>query len=143
MRRADILAEARRWIGTPYRHQASVCGAGCDCLGLVRGIWRNLIGPEPMLVPAYTPDWFDRQGEETLLNAAGQFLIERDHASARTGDVLLFRPHSSGPAKHCGVLSDHGRLLHAYWGRAVCETSLGPWWQRRLAGVFSFPGCED
>lgn len=36
--RAAIVAEARRWLGTPYRHQASVIGAGADCLGLVRGV---------------------------------------------------------------------------------------------------------
>ena len=39
--RAAIVAEARAWIGTPYRHQASLKGIGCDCLGLLRGIWRG------------------------------------------------------------------------------------------------------
>ena len=52
-----IVAAARGWIGTPYVHQASVKGAGTDCLGLVRGIWRELYGPEPEALPAYTPDW--------------------------------------------------------------------------------------
>ena len=42
--RKDIVAETRDWIGTPYRHQASLKGVGCDCLGLVRGVWRNVIG---------------------------------------------------------------------------------------------------
>ena len=44
MKRAEILSEARDWLGTPYRHQASLKGAGCDCLGLVRGVWRALEG---------------------------------------------------------------------------------------------------
>jgi hypothetical protein len=39
-----IVAETRAWIGTPYRHQASLKGVGCDCLGLVRGVWRAVIG---------------------------------------------------------------------------------------------------
>ena len=42
--REAIVSEARRWIGTPYRHQASLIGVGADCLGLVRGVWRNLYG---------------------------------------------------------------------------------------------------
>ena len=42
--RAAIVAAARGWLGTPYRHQASVRGEGADCLGLVRGVWRELIG---------------------------------------------------------------------------------------------------
>jgi len=53
---AEILRAARRWIGTPYRHQASLRGAGCDCLGLVRGVWRDVYGGEPEPVPAYSPD---------------------------------------------------------------------------------------
>jgi NlpC/P60 family putative phage cell wall peptidase len=39
-----ILEEARSWIGTPYQHQASLKGVGCDCIGLVRGVWRAVYG---------------------------------------------------------------------------------------------------
>ena len=42
MTRADIVAAARRWVGTPYVHQASLIHVGCDCLGLVRGVWRDV-----------------------------------------------------------------------------------------------------
>ncbi|MEE8633091.1 MAG: hypothetical protein V3S93_01305 [Methyloceanibacter sp.] len=51
------MAKARGWLGTPYHHQASVKGVGCDCLGLVRGLWRELCGPEPEAMPRYTRDW--------------------------------------------------------------------------------------
>lgn len=51
-----VVTAARGWIGTPYRHQASVRGAGADCLGLIRGVWRELYGAEPAEVPAYTAD---------------------------------------------------------------------------------------
>ncbi|MFD0934795.1 peptidase P60, partial [Methylobacterium trifolii] len=40
---ADVVAQARLWLGTPYRHQASLAGVGCDCLGLLRGVWRGLL----------------------------------------------------------------------------------------------------
>ncbi len=46
MTRDDIIAEARSWIGTPYRHQASLKGVGCDCLGLVRGVGGAIAGAE-------------------------------------------------------------------------------------------------
>ena len=42
--RDAIVAAARGWIGTPYVHQASVKGLGCDCLGLLRGLWREMAG---------------------------------------------------------------------------------------------------
>ena len=63
MARPEVVTAARGWIGTPYVHQASVRGAGCDCLGLLRGVWRELIGPEPEVVPPYTMDWSEPQGD--------------------------------------------------------------------------------
>ena len=44
MSREHIVEAARDWIGTPYRHQASKKGVGADCLGLLRGGWRDVIG---------------------------------------------------------------------------------------------------
>jgi len=137
--RSRVLIEARRWIGTPYRHQGSCLGAGCDCLGLVRGIWRALYGDEPEAPPAYTPDWAERAGAETLLQAASRHLVEIDIRSVKPGDVLLFRPELKGPAKHCAIVSGPTGIIHAYWGRAVAETSLSHWWQRRLVAAFAFP----
>ena len=47
VRNAAIVSEARAWIATPYVHQQATKGAGCDCLGLVRGVWRVVMGAEP------------------------------------------------------------------------------------------------
>lgn len=142
MTRDDIVAAARLWIGTPYRHQASVRGQGCDCLGLVRGIWRDCIGPEPEPVPPYAPDWAEGPGPQTLLLAARRHLVEISLSAWRPGDVLLFSMGAEHPAKHCAVVSAPARVLQAYWGRAVCETSLVPWWSRRIVAAFSFPGIR-
>jgi len=137
--RHAILAEARDWIGTPYMHQASAKGAGCDCLGLVRGVWRAIYGAEPETAPAYTPDWAERAGEETLLGAAQRHLraIQIEHASP--GDVLLFRMNARSPVKHAAILDEGARIIHAYWGRAVVRSRFAPWWRARCAAVFSFP----
>ncbi len=142
---AGVVAAARAWIGTPYRHQASCKGVGADCLGLVRGVWREVIGPEPARPPAYTPDWAEATGEERLLDAAIRHMarVPRDAASA--GDVLLFRMLERGPAKHAAILVSpwlaDGTIVHAYSGHAVCETRLTDAWMRRLAGAFRFPGA--
>ncbi|MEM9740397.1 MAG: peptidase P60 [Pseudomonadota bacterium] len=147
MTRDVILLAARDWLGTPYRHQASMRGVGADCLGLLRGVWRDCVGPEPQVTPAYSPDWAEQTGEDTLIDAARCYLVERAVGTAMPGDVLVFRMATGVPAKHCAILStgtvENGQILHAYWGRSVCETWLVPWWQRRIAGAFSFPGLED
>ena len=140
--RARVLAIAQDWIDTPYQHQASARGAGCDCLGLIRGIWREIYGAEPLSVPAYTPDWAEQKGEETLLHAAQSCLTPIDKKRTQAGDVLLFRMRPDAPCKHIAVMSAPDRIIHAYWGRAVVESYLVPYWRRRHVSSFSFPTCE-
>lgn len=142
--RAQVLAVARSWIGTPYRHQASVKGEGADCLGLVRGVWREVVGAEPEPTPPYTPDWAEPGGAESLWAAARRWLVEIPVARAEAGDVLLFRMSPGCPAKHCAILSEDGgagasRMIHAYWARSVVESWIGEWWRRRLVAAFTWP----
>ena len=138
--RAELLAEARSWIGTPYRHQASLKGVGCDCLGLVRGLWRQFVGPEPVPVPAYSPQWAEAgSAGESLLQAAGTWLVPVAGTGA-PGDVVLFRWRDGAPVKHAGLLSETGGLIHAYERAGVIESPLVPAWSRRISHVFSFPG---
>ena len=116
---SPVVEAARRWLGTPYVHQASTRGAGADCLGLVRGVWRELHGDEPEPVPAYTPDWGEPGGE----------------------DVLLFRMREGAVAKHLGIHAggEPARFIHAYSGHGVVESALCSPWRRRIVAVFEFP----
>lgn len=145
--RDDILAEARGWIGTPYRHQASCRGAGADCLGLVRGVWRALYAREPEPLPPYSRDWAEAGGAETLLAAARRHMREIAPGEAGPGDLLLFRWRDGAPVKHAGILATAGppgaeTFLHAYEGLAVAESPLVAAWRRRIAAAFLFPGIE-
>jgi NlpC/P60 family putative phage cell wall peptidase len=143
MTRADIVGEAIAWLGTPYRHQASLKGVGCDCLGLVRGVWRELYGSEPERAPAYTPDWAEATGAETLAEAAGRHMTAIAAEDANDSDVLLFRWRSNLPAKHAAILVGGDRMIHAQQGAAVAMATLSPWWRRRIAYAFRFPGVTD
>jgi NlpC/P60 family putative phage cell wall peptidase len=138
-RRNAIVVAARAWIGTPYRHQASLRGVGCDCLGLVRGVWREVVGHEPESAPPYTPDWAEAKGDEALLAAALRwFTPVSDETSA--GDVIVFRWRDGSPAKHLGIATSRTHMIHAHDGACVCEVHIGAGWRRRIAGVFAFPG---
>jgi NlpC/P60 family putative phage cell wall peptidase len=139
-----VVAEALTWAGTPYRHQGSRKGVGCDCLGLVRGVWRVLYGcplgePEP-----YAPDWAETGGAERLLVGARLHFHERDDTSkANAGDLLVFRWRPGVPAKHLGILVDGASFVHAYEGAgAVVQSALVPQWRRRIAAVFAFPDAN-
>ncbi|MCE8536199.1 peptidase [Ruegeria pomeroyi] len=140
-RGCDAVAIARKWLGTPYRHQASTLGAGSDCLGLIRGIWRGLYGREPEAVPAYSMDWSEPQGEERLWQAARRHLIECAPGPVAPGEVLLFRMRGTSVAKHLGIVSEAGacpRFIHAYSGHGVVESPLSAPWLRRVVSRFEF-----
>lgn len=140
MSRADIVAAARDWLGTPYRHQASLKGVGCDCLGLVRGVWRDVVGPEPEAAPPYPADWASAaRGEEPLLAAARRRFVAKSLAEVAPGDLLVFRCKASLPASHLGVAVSRDAMIHAQDGACVAEVALSPWWRRRLVAVFAFP----
>ncbi|MGR3501007.1 peptidase [Pseudaestuariivita sp.] len=142
MSRPDIVVEARTWIGTPYLHQASACGTGTDCLGLLRGVWRSIHGTEPTEVPNYTRDWSEPQGDEQLWRAAKAHLVPRDLADAAPGDVLLFRMRHGAVAKHLGIQGQIGAaptFIHAYTGHSVVESPLSRPWARRIVARFAFP----
>jgi NlpC/P60 family putative phage cell wall peptidase len=143
MRRAEIVDAARLWLGTPYHHQASLRGVGCDCLGLVRGVWRELCGAEPEPPPPYSPSWAESLGQETLALAAARHLRPLPVTDVRPGDVLLFRWREHLPAKHCAILSGPEAIIHAHDGAAVAEVAFTPWWRRHLSHAFSFPGVTD
>ena len=132
-----VIAAARHWLGTPYHDQASVRGVGCDCLGLVRGVWRELHGPEPMPIPPYSRDWGETGSREPLAEAARRVMVEM--VDVVPGALLLFRMRAGAVAKHCGIVTTPDRFIHAYERSGVVEVPLDAGWRRRIAFAFLFP----
>lgn len=141
---ARVAAAARDWVGTPWCHGASCKGGGADCLGLVRGVWREVLGSEPVTVPAYPTDWAEAGAAEALTQALRHHFRVCD--TEAIGDVLLFRLSSRGPAKHLGLQTDCGavpRFVHACSGHGVVEVALSAPWRRRLVARFCFPEAAE
>lgn len=137
-----VVHAARQWIGTPYRHQSSCKGSGCDCLGLVLGVWNEILGTLPEPVPAYSRDWSEPQVDEVLWRSAQRWLLEKPLSDEAPGDILLFRMRDRGVAKHLGIGAKVGSersFIHAYSGHAVTESPLSSPWQRRIVARFTFP----
>ncbi|MEI6573834.1 MAG: NlpC/P60 family protein [Alphaproteobacteria bacterium] len=136
--RLRVITEARSWIGTPYHHAASRKGIGCDCLGLIRGIWRAVIGEEPEIPEPYRAGWIDTPGEERLRDAARRHLIEILPSNFCSGDILMFRWRDHLPAKHLGLATSDKTMVHAHEGASVAEVDLGHW-RKRLVYAFRLP----
>jgi NlpC/P60 family putative phage cell wall peptidase len=138
-RAAQAIAAARSWIGTPYHHQASVRGIGADCLGLVRGVYSEVMARDAELPPPYSRDWGETNRAETLLDAARRSLEPVALTDLQPGDVLIFRLKERTIAKHAAILATRQTMIHAMEGAVASEVAFSSWWRRRLAGAFRFP----
>jgi cell wall-associated NlpC family hydrolase len=107
--RAQVVAIARSWSGTPYLSNAAVKGAGVDCAMLPRGVYQ-----EAGFIPAafdprpYPPQWHMHRGEERYLAIANQFAHEVAGPPQRVpqpGDFVLFK---------IGRLFAHGAIVTAW-----------------------------
>lgn len=135
-----VIATARGWIGTPYIHQASLKGKGCDCAGMLRGVWREVHhADDPEVLPPYTPDWAEATGRETLYHGLARHLTEIPLSEIKPGSVVVFRMRMSGPAKHCGIIGQRGgklTLIHSRMNKVVNEEPFTTYWRRKLAYAF-------
>jgi NlpC/P60 family putative phage cell wall peptidase len=138
-----VVAAARRWLGTPYHDQASLRGVGCDCLGLARGVWREVVRPEPVRLPPYSRDWGETGTVEVLAEGARAAMIEIDSGAAGPGALVLFRMVPGAIAKHVGILTAADRFIHACERLGVIEEPLTPAWRRKVVFAFRFPGRWD
>jgi NlpC/P60 family putative phage cell wall peptidase len=134
-----IIAAARAWLGTPYHDQASLRGTGCDCVGLARGVWREVVGPEPFPLPPYSRDWGETGSRELVAEVARRMMIEVSVTEAGPGAMVVFRMMPRAIAKHVGILTAPGSFIHAYERLGVIEQPLTPSWRRRIAFAFLFP----
>jgi len=134
-----VIGIARSWLGTPYHDQASLRGVGCDCLGLARGVWREVVGPEPFPIPPYSRDWGETGPREVLAEGARRMMIEVEPGAAGPGALVLFRMKRRAIAKHVGILTEPDTFLHAYERLGVIEEPLTHAWRRRIAFAFLFP----
>lgn len=122
----DILAEARSWIGTPYRQQQCVKGMGVDCAQLILGVF-SALGYFPMPGPEMRQYGLLPEPGRLRLELARKFQeVPKD--GAQPGDVLLMWCVRGTP-QHLGILSGYnGRgIIHATNSAGinrVVETSL-------------------
>jgi len=134
-----VVATARSWLGTPYHDQASLRGVGCDCLGLARGVWRDVVGNEPFPIPPYSRDWGETGPHEVLANGAASMLIPIAMSDVGPGALVLFRMSPRAIAKYVGILTSSDRFIHSCERLGVVEEILTPTSARKIAFAFLFP----
>ena len=137
-----IVKATKKWLNTPYRHQASMLGAGCDCLGLLRGVWRELIGEEPIKMPPYKANWRDKENASALLEMADRFLIKTG-SIPKAGDIILFQMIKSMPPKHCAIMINDNCFIHSQEQIGVTKAHLTDPWQSHIHSIYQFPKIKQ
>jgi NlpC/P60 family putative phage cell wall peptidase len=142
MTRTEVVAAARGWIGTPYRHQARLKGVGVDCIGLVICVARD-----GGLVPAdFDINGYRRRPDgTTLMRLSRENMVQIRQDEMQAGDVVVVA-FDTDP-QHFAILADyrHGGLsmIHAASGHGhVIETRLMFSRALRFVAAFQLPGVQ-
>lgn len=129
-----VVAEAYRWLGTPWRHQGRRRGIGCDCIGFIGGVALMLSFPSARKwVSDLTTKGYGRQPDAGMLRAAcNRHLVPV--TDPEPGDIYCMA--YEGQPKHFAILSRLGYVLHAYAfaPRMVCEMPLDGVWYDGATG---------
>lgn len=134
------LEVARQWIGTPYVLGAALRGAGCDCVGLIRGVWSDLTGTPAPSPPPWRADW-SNSSARPLVAAARLYLTPIPLSEALAGDVVVLRVQR-GREAHCGILDHGGQFIHAMERLGVVRVPFDAY-QSGLSFAARFPIPEN
>lgn len=121
--RERVLAEARRWLGTPYHSEGDILGVGVDCGMLLVRVFVDAGLCEPFDPRPYPKDWHLHRSEEKYLG----FVFDRcaEVEKPAIGDVAVFKIGRC--YAHGAIVTDTEPLtiIHAYSRhRKVCEEAL-------------------
>ena len=124
--RAHVVAEARRWINTPYHHDAALIGVGVDCARLLLEVY-SAVGLIDRFDPGrYPPDWHLHRSEERYVDTILRFAVEYDWRAAKIepGDVVVWRYGRT--FSHGGICTDWPRVIHAFAPNMIVEEAYVP-----------------
>lgn len=142
--RDQIVAEARSWLGVPWRHQGR-SRVAIDCAGLL-----ECVGKATGAIDYTGPVDYRREsnGAKFLRHFARAGCREKSAALARDGDILVFVIVGGALPRHCGIRATRAGVptfIHSYgapsW-RQVIEEDLAGLWLSKLVACWQYPMIE-
>lgn len=142
MTRAEIVAEARSWVGTPFHWQASIKGVGADCKGLVWGVARELGLPEAQTLHASAADYGPVVDAQRLLAGLRATFRPVAKGEEQPGDVVVLLHH--GKPQHLGIYTGRGIVHASMRGRAqVVEMPCTRDWRSMVHSAWGWGAVAD
>ena len=135
-KRLEIVAEARTWLDTPYRHQGAVKGRAVDCVNMVNEVLIACGVHARRPLPAYRTR---PHPDGRLRGQVEGYMTRIPVEQATVGDVLMFAVH--GRDTHLAILTGPDTIIHAYLAnRRVCEHSMGSVFGALVSAAFRAEG---
>ena len=125
----DLVGEARRWLGTPYRYGGQDHD-GTDCSGLVMEVYRKVC---LVKLPRTT-------------RTQKSYCLEIARNKARAGDLFFFGSSADGGSdiSHVGLYIGGGEMIHASSSRGVMVSPVDTgYWGQRFRGVGRVGGASE
>lgn len=136
MKREEIVAIARTYLGTPFKHQGRIKGRGVDCIGLVIGIAKEI----GIVDQDFEFTGYRRHPHGTpLLDLLSGYLVEKDPGSSpQPGDILVIRYRVP---QHVAIVSrrEGETLWMLHTQERVVEHRVDTRWSDRIVSIFEFP----
>lgn len=128
--RAQVVAEAMSWLGTPYHHHGRIKGVGVDCGQILCAVYEACGLVEHVDTGFYPTDWHLHRSEEIYARWLYKYcsVLERT-AQPQPGDIALFK--FGRCFSHGAIVVNDGVLVHAYIGQGVIPSRLS---EEPLAG---------
>jgi len=144
-----IIAEARRWVGTPYRHRAARLGIGVDCVGLIRGV-AEATGVRTLSDAEWKPfETYSRTPNPEKMRQAMELFLEPSDVSAKiiAPDAfvcwLAWREHLPMHVGFAAALDGRRTLIHAALPIGQCvEHGFTDEWLSRVNSWWRLPGVD-
>lgn len=131
--RAQFVAEARTWLGTPYRHQGRLKGVAVDCIGLALCVARD-VG-----ISDFEFSGYQKRPDGTLKSHMDSKVEPVSFALAQPADLILFQFNNC--PMHVGILSENWQVIHAYApNRKVVEHRIDERLFSMVTGAYHIPG---
>jgi cell wall-associated NlpC family hydrolase len=121
----DVVAAARKGLGTPYRFGGTSPQTGFDCSGLVLWSYEQVGIPLP------------RSAREQI----GYGIPVQRKEDLKPGDIVVFKGIRSRTGWHSGIYAGDGKFIHSPSnGKVVTESGIEEaYFARRFAGARRIP----
>ena len=131
---ADIVTEARQWIGTRYVHQGRT-RYGVDCVGLVICV-RDAVEPAPELMAEITN--YARNPQAELIKRAEKYCTRL--TQPEPGCVILIKWFNDKDPSHAAICTGP-TMIHSYKNAGkVVEVGYRFQWLRWTHSLWRLPG---